>query len=650
MKPFSASIDRLRLASLLLRGGVMIVSLLAIAALFVALGLVRSRRTPDWTEPSGSLSDSRAVWPGSGQRRQSGTGPIIRHTPDDGLSGNQGSSSADGFAAASGALDAERLGAAGRSDSPSSFNADAFVLAALERLERQIAAAMMRARESVVALEYTAGDAPAGTRRIATGVVINQRGEVLSVKIDPLANGVAGQDVHNATPILARDYSGRRHVAHWVSADPETGLTLLRVAPRVVRPIRVATEGPNLGGQVFVLGNPFGMGHSVSRGHIAGLDWAMELADRQLGGMIQIQAPLYPGDSGAAVVDMRGDLLGVIRSGLAVPHPRSAIRTRPNRGLGEPARSVPFGQPPTWAATESTTARLDQAERDDDFGFVIPARDALWVADQLHTCGRVDRAYLGVRLEGAPDDLAIHPVKPTSAPGATLANAPDGFAAISRDSPSDQRTELREGVLVEVLSGTPAAESGLRSGDRIVSVDGRPIRSAHDLTDRLDRILARTTIQLGVIRGRASQQEKLFLSLRTASRPSRRQAGQLEPTMVQPAPASLAASAPTVSATMTSAPSQPAPTGIANSPARSGASAKPTSLITASPSANVPVVESAAAPSPALRPNDLRLTLPRAVVERLELLERRLEKLESPRTTKALSGKQEAQVGSVRNP
>ena len=64
-------------------------------------------------------------------------------------------------------------------------DADAALFATLERLERQMAAAIARARESVVALEYTAPDAPSGTRRVATGVVINHRGEVLSVNIDP---------------------------------------------------------------------------------------------------------------------------------------------------------------------------------------------------------------------------------------------------------------------------------------------------------------------------------------------------------------------------------------------------------------------------------------------------------------------------------
>ncbi len=507
--------------------------------------------------------------------------------------------------------------------------------------------------ESVVALEYTAADAPAGTRRIATGVVINQRGEVLSVKIDPVIEGEPSRSSKTSTPILARDYLGRRHVAQWIAGDPETGLTLLRVAPRVVRPIRVASDGPNLGGQIFVLGNPFGMGQSVSRGHIAGLDWAMELADRELGGMIQIQAPLYPGDSGAAVVNVRGELLGLIRSGLAVPYPRSAIRGRLGRGIGKGASSLTGGRSPAWSGMDTATGKLEQAERDNDFGFAISARDALWVAEQLHTCGRVNRAYLGVRLEGALDDLAIAPSQASTAPQGVPAAARNSVSTMALVPSADERAESREGgVLIEVLAGTPAAQAGLRTGDRIVSVDGRPIRSVHDVTDRLDRILARTIIQLGVLRCDVSPPEKVLVSLRTASRPPRPQVAHLDSsTTTRPVPPSSEASAPTAPGTMTVASASSPPTAAATSLAEQSAPAKPISPSNLSRSEDVQLGERSSSPAGGLRPNDLRPTLPRAVVERLEQLEHRLEKLESPSGgTKALSAKQDPQIGSVRNP
>ena len=70
---------------------------------------------------------------------------------------------------------------------------DSALLATQERLERLVAVGMARARDSVVALEYAAADGPADSRRVATGVVINTDGDVLSVRIDrPTSSQPAG--------------------------------------------------------------------------------------------------------------------------------------------------------------------------------------------------------------------------------------------------------------------------------------------------------------------------------------------------------------------------------------------------------------------------------------------------------------------------
>ena len=315
-------------------------------------------------------------------------------------------------------------------------------------------------------------DGPPGSRRVATGVVINTRGDVLSIRIDRPLPGLGTSSAHRDgdSLIVARDASGERHSALWIAADPETGLTLLRIAPRVVKPIQLATDSPSLGGQVFVVGNPLGLGHSVSRGHIAGLDRALKLGPRQLGGLIQIQAPLYPGDSGAVVANLRGQLLGLIRSGLAI-----------QVGVNE------------------------RAERDNDFGFAIPARDLLWIADQLRARGRVDRAYLGVRLE---------PMERPLRSGSATSHA--------TGQPSEAVTEppMIEGArLQEVIVGTPAARAGLMAGDLIVALDGQPVRSSHDLTDRLDRLPAQTSIRLEVIRTRGLSTQRINLVMQSISRP-----------------------------------------------------------------------------------------------------------------------------------
>jgi serine protease Do len=447
-----------------------------------------------------------------------------------------------------------------------SSSADAALFAALERLERQMAVAIARARKSVVALEYTAPDAPPGTRRVATGVVINNVGEVLSVRIDPPPTSQASMVAGASSRIVALDFSGRRHSVHWVAADPETGLTLLRLPPRVVRPIRSASGAPHLGSQVFVVGNPFGMGHSVSRGHVAGLDRALELGARQLGGLIQVQAPLYPGDSGAAVVNLHGDWLGLIRSGLAIPGSDSGSESSSSAPL--PRTAASSGLSPSLAATDGS---LGPPERDTDFGFAIPVHDAIWVANQLRTGGGVERAYLGIRLEPIPATGIVAFSKgdqrrgPTSIVAAS-APAPGAPESISEGPEGATASALDGAFLREVLAGTPASRAGLRPGDSIVELDGQPIHSAHDLTDRLDRIPARATILLGVDRNRGPRRERLSVLL----------------------------------------PPQP---------------------------------------------NELRLTLPRAIVERLEKLEGRLERLESfPTRAGGGTSASNRQINSARNP
>jgi S1-C subfamily serine protease len=505
---------------------------------------------------------------------------------------------------------------------------DTAVTALLEQLEQRISLSVARARESVVALEYTAADAPGGTRRVASGVVINEHGEILSIRIDAPPEKQASAHERKALLIVARDFSGRCHTARWIAADPETGLTLLQVRAGVVRPIPNAPDRPNLGSQVLVLGNPLGMGQTVSRGYIAGLDRTLELGSQQLDGLIQVQTPLYPGDSGAAVVNLRGGWLGLIRSGLAIPQSDLITRTESTRGNLEPV--------PTSAAGAASMARAEgivraavQCDRRDDFGFAIPARNALWIADQLRARGYVDRAYLGVRLE-PPSEPSLQVSSPRElGQGVTPANGEINLVPVppirGPDVSLEAPAHIGEGaVLREVLDGTPAAKAGLQPGDRIITLDGRLIQCAHDLTERLDQILARTTIQLRIIRSSRLPQQQLLLSLRTTSRPGAARSAQFV------RPAVPVHSTPPVTPTNTLTLSASAAT-----PGSVFAAALPqvrSSQLAATPKAPAtrPVPTKHTGPElPALKPTHLQLPFPRAVTERLEHLEQRLDRLES---------------------
>jgi serine protease Do len=297
--------------------------------------------------------------------------------------------------------------------------------------DRWLSEAIDRARVSTVALEYNPGDPT--LRRVATGVVVTQGGDVISVRVEP-------REGRDRESIVARDSFGHEHPARFVAADPETGLTLLKVEAKDIRPIAPTARAALLGAAVFLIGHPYHLGQSVSVGNIAGLDRRVQYGPRPLGGLIQVQVALHPGDSGALLADRKGGWLGLIRGGLATP----------------------------------------DAKDDNNLGFAIPAPDALWVAEQLLTHHRVDRAYLGIRFG-----------KESSEPG----------ARVSR-----------------VVPGSPAEKAGLLEGDRIVRLDAWPIRTRVDLTDRLDRIAADTEVTLEFARGPASTSTQA--AVRTTSRPS----------------------------------------------------------------------------------------------------------------------------------
>ena len=347
----------------------------------------------------------------------------------------------------------------------------------IERLEAAWTSAVMRARESVVTLEFSCPEKPPETRLVATGVVIDERGFVISIRVDPpAAAATVPEGAKLPSPIVARDVAGRCYLARWVAADPETGVTLLRIAPGRVRPIEVLESELRVGAAVVVVGNPLGLEHSASRGQIAGIDRTIGLGARELGGLLQVQAPLYPGDSGAVVADLRGRWAGLIRS-----------------GLGSPSG--------------------DRSGRDNQFGFAIPARSALWVADQLQRWGRVERAYLGVRLDVGPD---VEPLPPPTAED----HSETPTSEANREAKPQGTTVVGVGALVrDVIPDTPAAAAGLQVGDLIVGVEGRSVRSPQDLIDRLDWIPAFQRIHLDVLRGRHPARKPITASLTTGRRP-----------------------------------------------------------------------------------------------------------------------------------
>ena len=108
----------------------------------------------------------------------------------------------------------------------------------------------------------------------------------------------------------------------------------------------------------------------------------------------------------------------------------------------------------------------------DGIGFAIPVNQAKWIADQLADAGAVTRSYLGVGIQQLDSDLA----------------AQFGVDPLS-------------GVAVNnVIDGTPAAKAGVQTGDVIVRVADRPVRSTTAVQDTVERLTPGEAVDLVVLR------------------------------------------------------------------------------------------------------------------------------------------------------
>jgi len=219
-----------------------------------------------------------------------------------------------------------------------------------------------------------------------------------------------------------------------VGRDPLADLAIVR-ADRVVAepPVYRDVDDLRIGSLVVAVGNPLGMAGSVTAGVVSGLGRALPVrtrtATRIVEDVIQTDAALNPGNSGGALADSRGRVVGINTAVAGV-------------GLG---LAVPIN---------STSRRI--------------------IASLLHD-GRVRRGYLGLVTSPAP--------------------LPPDWA-----ERAGQRTALR---VVEVVTGSPAASSGLRAGDLILAVSGTPLGDAQSLQRQLFEESIGVRMEITVLRNGA---------------------------------------------------------------------------------------------------------------------------------------------------
>jgi Do/DeqQ family serine protease len=200
---------------------------------------------------------------------------------------------------------------------------------------------------------------------------------------------------------------GRTMLAKVVGIDPETDLAVLRVdAERLPAITFGRSEALRIGDQVLAIGNPFGVGQTVTSGIVSALGRS-GLHINTFENFIQTDAAINPGNSGGALVDAHGDLVGI----------NTAIYSRTGGSMG--------------------------------IGFAIPASTAKTVLEQIVKSGSVTRGWIGVEVQEITPALA-ESFKLGDARGAII-------AGVLRGGPAD-RAGVKPGDVLTGINGTPVSD------------------------------------------------------------------------------------------------------------------------------------------------------------------------------------------------
>ena len=230
--------------------------------------------------------------------------------------------------------------------------------------------------------------------------------------------------VKGADSVTVTLQDGRKLEAQVVGADPKTDLALLEVEPGEPLP---AVEFGNsdrtrVGDWVVAVGNPFGLGGTVTAGIVSGR--GRDIGSGPYDDYLQIDAPINRGNSGGPLFDRTGRVVGV----------NTAIFSLTGGNVG--------------------------------IGFAIPANVVEPVVESLRTVGKVDRGWLGVQIQHVDETMA-EALGLEDAKGALVASVmADGPAAGAGLRPGDVVLSFA-GEKLETMRDLPRIVAGIESGTEV---------------------------------------------------------------------------------------------------------------------------------------------------------------------------------------
>ncbi len=234
----------------------------------------------------------------------------------------------------------------------------------------------------------------------------------------------------------------RQFVAKLVGSDPGTDIALLKIEAKNLQALRLGdSDLLNVGDFVVAIGNPFGLGQTVTSGIVSALGRSgLDLEGYE--DFIQTDASINPGNSGGALINLKGELVGI------------------------------------------NTAIIGPSGANVGIGFAVPSAMVKAVLDQIERFGEVRRGRLGASSEDITHDLARSLGLPST-----------------------------EGAIISTVeSKSPAEQAGLKPGDVITAVNGRPVRRSIDLRNKIGMMPIGETVNLTILRDGKTRTTKIKIA------------------------------------------------------------------------------------------------------------------------------------------
>jgi len=276
---------------------------------------------------------------------------------------------------------------------------------------------------------------------LGSGVIVSDKGYILT-------NSHVVEAADEIEVVLA---DARRTRARVVGSDPDTDLAVLKVdLPELPSITFGDPEQARVGDVVLAIGNPYGFGSTVTLGIVSALGRSNLPINVPFQNYIQTDAAVNPGNSGGALVDIGGNLIGI----------NSSIYSSTGSSVG--------------------------------IGFAIPASVAKDVLEQIVLNGGVTRGWIGV---GAYD--------------------------MTREIAASLKLPDTKGALIsEVVNGSPADKAGVRPGDILIAVNGKPVAGSSVMLDLIARLKPGQDARLKLVREK--RETEIVVAVGRRPRPAQR--------------------------------------------------------------------------------------------------------------------------------